>query len=366
MKLECVKEKLQNAVMTADRAAGKNLSLPILSNILLSAEKSGLRIRATNLELGVEIKVPAKVETEGKVVVSGSVLGSLLSGIVGEKNIMLDLQDKNLVVVSHGNIARIKTQPADDFPTIPKIENGIEVEISAQAFVEGVKSVWYSTSVSTVKPEIASVYIYPEKGKLIFAATDSFRLAERVLEPKKAILESPVLIPQKNLIEIVRIIETFPESVHIISTKNQIAFITDGTYITSRVIDGVFPDYRQIIPKEYKTEAIMLKQDIISALRVTNLFSDKFHKISFLVNPEGGEFKVAAFNTDIGENTTTIDATLSGDPLTISFNHRYVLDCFQSIKDDSVVFRFNGEGRPLVIQGVKEKGFLYLVMPMNR
>jgi DNA polymerase-3 subunit beta len=137
--------------------------------------------------------------------------------------------------------------------------------------------------------------------------------------------------------------------------------------VVSRVIDGVFPDYRQIIPKGYATEAVVLKQDLLNALKISNIFSDKFNQIHLTIDPKGKIFQIQTKNSDVGENVTNVDAALTGDKVEINFNYRYISDCFQSIDADSVSLQFGGMNRPMVIRPVSgDQTFMYLAMPMNR
>ncbi len=150
-------------------------------------------------------------------------------------------------------------------------------------------------------------------------------------------------------------------------SKNLVSFEGMGVRVVSRVIDGTFPDYRQIIPKGFMTEVVVLKDDLLNALKISNIFSDKFSQTRLLVDPKKGLFEIQSKNNDVGENKTSVDAALSGDPVEVTFNYRYVVDCFQSIDADSVSLQFNGTGRPMVIRPVSsDQTFLYLVMPMNR
>ena len=176
----------------------------------------------------------------------------------------------------------------------------------------------------------------------------------------------PTLIPFKNISEIVRIFETANVDMTVNFNKNQISLSYNGVYLVSRVIDGVFPDYRQIIPKEIKTNAVVLKQDFADAMKISHIFSDKFNQIHFKIIPNKGVFEIQTKNNDVGENLQKIDATVSGDETEINFNHRYIIDCLQSVETDSISLDFSGPNRPLVIHPVADNTFLYLVMPMNR
>lgn len=364
MKAECVKDAIKNGVQQAERITGKNLSLPVLGGILLLTQRDTLVLRATNLDLGIEIRIPAKIDSEDSVVIPGNIISGILSALYDGK-ITLEIINKNLTLSTINTKSVVKCLPSVDFPTLPTLSGAESFTVPVQKFIDGVKSVWYSASASGMKPEIASVYIYPENEDIVFAATDSFRLAEKKVSIKKNTKFSHILIPYKNIVEILRVFDGAEGDIEISFNKNQISVSAGNIYITSRIIDGVFPDYRQIIPKEYTTEATILKQDIINALKMTNLFSDKFNRVDIRVDPEKKLFEVEAKNQTIGENTTRIDATLSGKEVSCGFNQKYILDCFQAIKHESVILRFSGLGRPLVIQGVGDGSFVYLVMPLT-
>lgn len=367
MKIECIKEKLTKAVAAAERVTSKNTTLPVLGCILFEAGKNNLTIKATNLDLGIEVSVPVKVVKEGKVAILGSILNNFLSTVQGDKNITIETTNSNTIKVLAARTSTIiKTIPESDFPNIPKVSDDQSFKISATDVVGGLKSVWYSSSVSSVKPELSSVFIHSEGDNLIFAATDSFRLAEKRVRMKKARAIERILIPFKNIPEIIRTLDEAREEILICFTKNQISFSYDGVYLTSRVVDGVFPDYKQIIPSGNTTEAILLKQDLIQALKVANIFSDKFNQINLQVMPKSKAFVLKTSNSDVGESLNSVDATLSGDNVTLNFNYKYLSDCFQSINSDSISLSFNGASKPLVIRGVGDKSFLYLAMPMNK
>lgn len=366
MKIECVKEKLSAAVSVAEKITGRNLTLPVLSCVLLEAKQHTLTLKATNLDLGIEISMPVRIDEEGTVAVPGHILHSFLSTLKTSKNITLETQDTALLVSTPTHSTVIKTLPAEDFPTIPHIEGEKKFTLNPQDFVKGLKSVAYSAAVSSMKPELSSIYIYPGDGVLVFVATDSFRLAEKKVRVKKLPEFSHILIPFKNIGEIVRVMGEAEEECEVAVSKNQISFTFPGTYLTSRIIDGNFPDYKQIIPKDHKTEAIILTEDLVGALRMATIFSDKFNQVAIKALPSKKTFEIRTKNSDVGENNGRLDATLQGDDVEINFNYKYIADSFQSIDSDSVSLQFNGVARPLVVRGVNDSSFLYIVMPMNK
>lgn len=368
MRIECAQEKLREAVGLAERISGKHMTLPVLSCLLLEATKDNhLVIKATNLDLGIEIIIPAKVEEPGIAAVPSSTLASFVGGIAdGEKGVKITLQQGNVKISTAKSSGVIKTLPHEDFPSIPKVDSGNSFSLNAPDFVKGLKSVWYSSSISSIKPELSSVYVYCEEEFVVFVATDSFRLAEKRVKIKKNKDFGTILIPHKNIPEILRVLENIQGEVSVELDKNQISFNYNGVYLVSRVIDGVFPDYKQIIPKQGVTEAILLKQDLMNALKLSNIFSDKFNQINIKVAPDSKKCEIKTKNNDIGENLTALDAVVTGEAVDINFNYKYIIDCFQSVDSDSVALTFNGMHRPLIITPVSDNTFRYIVMPMNR
>lgn len=365
MKIECVQSKLAEALRKAERIAGKNVALPILSSVLLVAEKGVLTVRATNLELGIEVSLPVSVETEGTVAVSAQALSSYVSSVRGKK-ISLETKDKVLTMVSEKQKATFNTFDDSEFPTIPQVE-GTAVNLSAENIRAGVRSVIYSASVSSIKPELSSVYIYSDKdNELVFVATDGFRLAEKKISDKSAQSVEPVLIPHKNILEIERLLEGVDGEVEVMFDDNQMSLTTDSTYVTSRVVDGSFPDYRKIIPDGYATKVTALKQDLVDVFKISNIFSGKFNQVTFFIDPKENIFALETRSSEVGENKAEIDAKIEGEPLAVNFNYRYITDCFQAIQGESIELLFNGTSRPLTLRDPSAKDFTYIVMPMNK
>jgi DNA polymerase-3 subunit beta len=368
MKIELNLKKLKDAVLLIDRVAGKHMTLPVLSCILIDVKSNVATFKATNLDIGIEVTVPVKSNEDGNLAVPANIISSFISQTVGDDQIVkIEDSSGNLQITTAKSKGIIKTQQIDDFPSIPRVTDGKEFTLSPEAFLKGLKSVWYSSSVSTVKPELSSVYIYKDDSNLVFAATDSFRLAEKKIKIQNTLNISDILIPFKNIPDIIRVLENIKDPVSVLLNKNLISFSTNSIYLVSRLIDGVFPDYRQIIPKTFNTEVIILKQDLINTLKVSNIFSDKFNQVHLTIDPKAKIFKVQTKNSDIGENSTSVDASLNGDSIEINFNYKYIADCFQSIDADSLSLQFSGNNKPMVIRPVSgDQSFMYLAMPMNR
>lgn len=365
MKLECSGDKLKDAISSVDKVVSKNSTLEVLNSVLLTASGKSLKIKATNLSLGIELEIPANIEKEGEILILGSFLNNTILNLGFEKIVKLEQIENNLIISNKNSSVTLKSIPKDDFPTLPSVE-GSSFEISSNELIEGIKAVFYSSAVSDIKPEISSVFLYTNEDKIFFVSTDSFRLAEKSIKNKKEAEIDSVLIPYKNIVEIIKILSSFKDDIKIYYNKNLISFTAPGFYLTSRVIDGVFPDYRQIIPKEYETTVIVLKSDIQNALRLSTVFSDKFNQITMIIDPDNKLFEIYAENKDVGENKTRLEGSIVGKPVKININLRYLLDCFQSINEDSISINLNGSNRPIIIKGNGDKSFQYLIMPMNR
>jgi len=366
MKIDCVKEILENALGKLNKVAGKNPTLPVLSCILIETKKNQISLKATNLEVAAEILIPAKITEEGKVAIPAQTLTSFISNFSSTKTIHFEIEGENLKVSGSGSRALIKALPNDDFPSFPEVGGSVVFTLPAKDFVKGLESVGYSASGGSLKPELASVSLRADGDFLVFAATDSFRLAEKKIKIKNQPEIGSLLIPIKNTLEISRLLEGVNEDIEINVEKNQIAFYGSGLSVVSRLVDGNFPDYQQIIPKTITTEATVLKNDLANALKLANVFSDKFNQANFTIDPARKLFEVKTKNEEIGENEQKLEGALSGEEVAINFNYRYVTDVFQSINSDSLHLALSGLSKPMVISGVGDKTFLYLVMPMNK
>ena len=366
MKIETTLEKIKDAVNRVQKISSKNVSLPILENILLIAKDNSLILRTTNLHVGVEVSLSVKIHTEGEVAIKLDVFSQIINSLGNEHTVLFEVVDKILRIATEKSTMDIKLYPHSDFPTLPRIEEGSTVHLPIETLLEGVRSVIYSASVSDIKPEISSVYIYSESNELVFVSTDSFRLAEkRIVLDKGSDIEG-VIIPVKNIHECLKIFSGITGDTKIIIGKNQLSIESENIYFTSRIVDGNYPDYKQIIPQTSTTQAIVLKDELIQSLRLVNVFSDSFNQILLKTNNEKGTITLHSRNTDIGENNTSIDAAITGEGIEMYMNHKYLSDTIPSLSGDSISFSFTEKNKPCVLTSVGDASFLYLIMPMNR
>ena len=366
MKIECIKDQLEEVLNKANKIAGKNINLPVLAGLYLDARQNSLTIRATNLDIGISITLPVKVIEAGIVVVPAHILSSFISSLSKDRNITINTKGQVLEVKTSSTKTSIKTLPSEDFPVIPEIDEDKAFSMPIRDLIFGIRSVIYAAAIGSIKPELSSVSITYEGEFLVFAATDSFRLAEKKIRVKKIPHFKQILIPQKNAVEIVKIFDKGDEEVSISIEEHQIALRSQNIYLTSRIVEGAFPDYRQIIPQETTSKAVLLKQDLTNSLKTSLIFSDTFNQLTLKLSPKAKSFEIESKNATIGESIYTVESVLEGENISINVNHRYFTDCFQSINTDSVSLRFSGQAKPIIIQGVGDTSFLYLVMPMNQ
>jgi len=373
MKIECVKENIQRALLSAERATGKKLPLVIRGKILIEAKNKILSIRATNLDLGVEIIVPAKIHKEGRILVAGGLMGAHIGNLFAQSIVTIENTNNNVLITTSNSSALFSIEPIEEFPELPRIkkEDGPigKFTISGKTLLEGISSVVYAAATSDIKPEIGSVNIRVDKNDLILSTTDSFRLAEKIVVIEKVSVDKEsesILIPLRNANEIMRFVGDVSGNLSVVYNSNQITFDGESTYITSRLVAGNFPAYEHLIPKTFKTQIVCLKEDLQNALRLSSVLADKFNQLNLRVIPEGAIFELHTKNQGVGESTVQVEATTEGETVDVAINARYLSDCFNSTNRDSVSIGYNGKDKAILLRGVGDRSFHYLIMPLHQ
>lgn len=365
MKIGTTKEKILNAILTAERLAGKKESLPILSCILLEA-KDKLVLRATNLEAGVEIGVAGEVSEKGAIAVPAAILAQTVRSITGD-TVTLSTDEGNLLLEARGTKTVIKAIPHEEFPALPQTSKKNGIELPREKLMRGIQAVAYAASPSMIRADLGSIYIALKDNVMTCVATDSFRLAEKTINETSRSVDSDLLIPLKHALELLHVLERVDAETVTLSIEDaQLAVEGGGVRFVSRVVDATFPNYKEIVPKTFATEATVLKADLSEMLRKARVFSGNDQHVGLHVYPKKKIFSATARSANVGEMSDSVDAALSGEDLDINFHISYLSDCLSTIESDSVVLNFSGAGRPLVIKGTSDASFMYLVMPLNR
>lgn len=360
------KESLQKGLDIVSRVSTKHQTLPVLQCVLIKVDKENITLTSTNLEMGVSATIPGSVKSVGVVAVPAQVLNQTIN-LINQKDISLEVNNNTLTIESKGSKTEITTLNHEEFPTIPTISN-TKQEIKATLLGFGIKTAAFAASQSSIKPELGSVYIHQKKEHtLTFVATDSFRLVEKTIQQQGVVLDEPIMVPFRNALEISRICDVVGGSAQMQVSENQLSLsFGEGVYITSRLTEGSFPDYQGIIPKEFTTNTTLFTADLIQALKITNIFSNTFMQVRVSLDSKNNTLNLGADNRDVGKTANTISGVVEGEDLELSFNQRYVSEPLPHFTDESVVLRFAGVGRPMVIEGASDHSLRYLVMPMNK
>ena len=365
MKIICLQENLKQNLNLAQNIVGRNLTLPILNNLLLQTEGGRLKISATNLEIGINIWTPGKIEKEGALTVPAKILAGFVNNLPSGKKVEIETKSNNLLIKCENYRATIKGLPADDFPIIPKIKDEIISEFDSQTLKTGLEKVAAMAAVSELRPEITGILFKFEKENLRLAATDSFRLAEYILTGlnKKTKKDESFIIPQRTIQELVRVLAEKQGPLKLVLGGNQILLAGDDFELISRIIEGQYPDYQQIIPKNYTLQATVDRTELINTLRLAGIFSSKINDVSFSFHDS--KLEIVSQDSDLGENKAVLAIDAKGKDLNVSFNYRYFLDGLQNIEDKKVFIGLAGESAPAVLRGGGGENYLYVIMPIK-
>ncbi len=372
MKIVISQEKIKQGMSIIERISSKSITLPILNNVLLSAEKNFLSLSATDLELGINWWVLSKVEKEGKITVPSKILSNFVDLLPNDK-IEIESKKDNLLISSKNYNTQILGTSPEEFPIIPKISEGEYISISPQSFCTGLSYVSDIAGQSTARPEISGIFISFKEKEIVMVATDSFRLAEKVLKVKKNNLkkEYSLIIPQKTAKEIINIFSSFEKDLKIYFSSNQIMVEGEMTetkhpqaQLISRLIDGEYPNYKEIIPQKSSTTVVLSRLDILNHIKSAGIFSEKTGEVKIRIDKKK-EVEILSESIELGEHKSRIEGEVKGENLEISFNYRFLINGLSLLKSSEVIFEFNGDSSPGIIRAVGDDSFTYVVMPIK-
>lgn len=378
MKLTCTQENLRRAVATAERAVGRQATLPILGNFLLETENGRLKVSATNLEVGVLVWVGAKVEEEGKVTVPAKLLSSFIANLPSDEVVMLETENNTLHVSGGRYRVRINGLDAKDFPIMPQPKQAQEVLLPAQTLKDVVMRVLPCVATNETRLELTGVNILFNENGAALAATDSFRLAEDqlVVEQKdrnafkEALSLGSIVVPAHTLAEVMRNIDIDTKEVKMLVEENQLFFDVAGIRIVSRLISGKFPDYKQIIPERFAVTVAADRELFIRAVRIASLFaSGTAREVVLKLRPKENRMVVESRSQESGENQTEVPVrVVTGErEADYIFNAQYLLDGIQTVGTAEVLFSANESTTPAALKpaGDTQAGFVYILMPIR-
>lgn len=369
MKLIIIKSNLKELVSIAERAVGENVNLPILKNALIKAEGGFVSFTATNLEVGVIARTSGKVIEDGSLTIPIAILSSLINNLKSDR-LNLETRGNVLEVKTDNYSATIQGLSADEFPQLPSVKDlESNLQIKGLFLKEAIEQVAVAAQTSDLRPELNSIFFDFSLENLKLAATDGFRLAEKTIpagnftannrEPFK------IIVPLKTCYEILRIVKD-EDMVAIACDQNQILVKTEHVELISRLIEGNFPQYAQLIPKKLVSEVAVNTAEFWSGIKLASVFGQKNGEVEVIIHPSKKALEIIAKDQVIGENAYLLPAKIKGDAMEIVFNWRYLGDPLKVIKTEEVTLGFQAEANPAIIRPAADGSYFYIVKPILR
>lgn len=384
MKLICTQENFKKAIYKTERVVSKQNTLPILNNILFETENGLFKISATNLEIGVAVKIGAKIEKEGRITIPAKLISNFINNLPTGDSIDLEVVEQSLKVKNNSSKAVIKGLSASEFPLLPKKSADFQIKIPNFQLKTMISKVLTAVALNEMRQELTGINLNLTENSMFFASTDSFRLAEVGFDVEKNVLNRElyellvnrggnIIIPATTLSEILRIIsieETGETKISI--EEGQIFFEMNGTSLVSRLINGKYPEYKHIMPSEYKTRIVGEKSLIQGAVKMANVFSPgKTSEIGLKIIADEKKVLVEGRSIEVGENMSELNFDVTGPSQEVVLNARYLLDGINSIDGSKIAILVNSGTTPIAIKEVDEKtgkileDYTYIVMPIK-
>ncbi|OIO08249.1 DNA polymerase III subunit beta [Candidatus Falkowbacteria bacterium CG1_02_41_21] len=371
-----LQENLKQGLAIVSRVVSKNINLPILNNILFKVNKSNIELVATNLEMGITHQVRGKIDSEGEFTVDSKVITDYINLLPGDK--VECEQDRMEIKIKCQNYkTKIHVQEASDFPLIPKVDKENFYSILADDLRNALGEVIFAVTNNETRLELSGVLLTFTKDNLTLVGTDSYRLAEKKIKIKSN-YENPnnkVIIPARTLQELIRVLSGFKDDdrlegageIKICLSDNQVLFIFGSTELVSRLINGSYPDYQQIIPLNYKTRVLINKNELMRAIKASAIFSKAgVNDVALDFRAETGKITISSASSQVGESSVELNSEIEGDNNEIIINYRYFLDGLNNISSDMVKLDLVNSGTPCVLRPEKSDDYLYIVMPIRQ
>ncbi len=374
MKVSCLQENLAKGLSIVGRAVAAKSTLPVVSNVLLATEDSRLKLSATNLEVGITCWIGAKVDEEGAITVPARLFSDLVNSLPPDKIEMnLNTRTRSLNIHCGSYEANLKGIDADEFPPIPKVGDVATAEIKADDLRQAISQVAFAAATDDTRPVLTGVLVTFDEDKATFAAADGFRLAVREIGLAAPVTQRlEILVPARSLLELGRILGDAEEMVQIMVTpnKSQVLFHMSSVDLVSRLIDGTFPNYRQIIPSHWENRVVVNNAEFAKAARVASFVArDAANVVKLQVIPgedlTPGKVVVTASAAEVGDTVIGIDATVEGEGVQIAFNAKYISDVLGVLDTPQAALELTGPSAPGVLKNVGKDDYIHVIMPMH-
>lgn len=377
MKFICTKDNLQRGLVITSFTGGKQIDLPILSNVLMKVEGGAMRLVSTNLEIATSCVVRGKAEQDGEFTVPVKLFLDFVS-LLPQEQVELEVKENSLHVSCGSHNTTIHGLSASEYPLIPSVDGGEEYIISANELKSAISRVQFAVASNEARPEISGVYAKLEeltsgKQRVTFAATDSYRLAEHQMAFTGSKQAQESILPSKTCMEIGRILSAHkdaldaPEEAKLVFTDTQCVFRYGSVELVSRVIDGTYPDYKQIIPTSFSMTANVNAQELVKAIKAASLFSRTgLYDVKLEFKPSEQSIVIRGADTSRGENIVSCAAKIEGEENNITLNYRYMLDGLQAVGTGDVLIQTIDAANPCLVKPASGDDYLYIVMPIRQ
>lgn len=362
MKLQVTQENLHKALSTVGRVASNRGTLPILSNVLLKTIGNRLSIAATNLDIAITHFIGSKVGTEGSITVPARLMNDFVASLPSG-TITLELDETKLKISTEQYQSTINGTSAEEYPVMPAITEGTSWTIPAHTLKTGLQQVLVAASSDESRPVLTGVYLHTHDKKLYMVATDSYRLAEKVLMPTTQ--EISLLIPATAMQDLLRIVADSEDEVSITHDDQQILFRVGDVELVARLIEGTYPDYRKLIPKDFAVDGVVKKSEFVNITKVSSLFArESAGSVTMHLDNEKQTISIRSVASQLGENTANASGKITGEGV-ITLNSRYILDALHALAGDDAKIAFNGKLEPCVLSAPKHADYLHVIMPLK-
>ncbi len=362
LRITVAKDELAAKLAVVARGVSSRTTVLVLGGIQLRAEGSQLHLAATDMEVSLRAAVDAQVSDEGTVVVPGRLLLDIARSLSdGEVSLEHHPDEAVVVVAAGGATYRLHTYSSEDFPRLPEVDTGALHTIDRDALVETVARVGRSASRDESRPVLTGILVRFEPGKIVMAATDSYRLAVKETPVTGTLPDLEAIIPARALQELARI-ATGADEIQLGMQENHVVFGADGTWLTTRRIDGQFPNYRQLLPEQFEYELPLPREEVLEVVRRVSLMAQRNSPLRLRFAE--GELTVSAITQDVGEARESVPAPFTGDAMEIGFNAEFLRDGLESVDSETIKFKLISPLRPAVLEGDADD-YVYLIMPIR-
>ena len=366
MKLSAARDELLAQLQTVSRVASTRGAIQALSGVQIVAGSGGVELRATDMEVGLRVPLPAQVEREGSIVLPARLLVDVVRSLSGP-TVTLELRtaEQDVELVAGNATFHIRTLRGEDFPPFPEPEDAGAVRVPAQAFVETILKVANSASRDETRPVLTGILVSASERELRMVATDSYRLSVKETQLEQPLQQSfEANVPARALQELARLVQQLDgENLTVAVRQNQIVFAIAGVVLSSRLIEGQFPNYRQLLPETYEHELALAGGEVTDVVRRISLLAQKNAPLRLSFQP--GELTVSSQTPDIGEARESLPVAFQGEPFEIGFNPEFLRDGLEGVESGGIVLKLISPLRPGLIQAADDPGFLYLIMPIR-